>query len=136
MESLTQYVVDHGQFFWSLLAALAAILIALAIITIPAYFIFFPIARRLRDALHSYSTELRQRHATRTEDRRCGMKSAVSDFAENSGITVLSERTARLEAAVASFSDVAHTLSGHLNRVTAAPQAFGPVAARPPDTAA
>src|SRR5436309_14831026 len=117
MEWLNRSVAAHGQFFWNLLSTFAAILIAVAIISTLAYFIFFPIARRLRDALHSYSIKLRQRHAARHEERRRSMRSAVNDFAENSGIMALSEREARLEAVVASLSDLAHTLSGHLNRI-------------------
>jgi hypothetical protein len=107
----------------------------IAILALPAYFIFFPLARRLRDALHDYSTELRRRHSACREARHRAMQSAVEDFAKNSGMSALPDRGARLEAAVASFSQVAHTVSGHLKRVINTPQAFGRVADRLADTA-
>lgn len=135
MESFTRYFADHAHIFWGLAGALAAILLVIAALALLAYFMFFPLARRLRDALHSYSSELRRRHAVQRDDRHRAMRSAVDEFATNSGISALSEIGARLEAAIASFSNVAHTLSGHLNRVINSPRAFGRVADRLADSA-
>jgi hypothetical protein len=123
MESFSRFVSQYIPWFWVLLAWSFAIFALLAVLTIP-YFIVYPIATNLRRGMDSYLSRLFARHATARETRKRSMDLLIEDFRRNSGISYISERITRLEAALASFSEVAKALKTQLNRFLNLPQTF------------
>jgi len=124
MESFSRFVSQHVPWFWGLLAWSLAILGLLAVAAIPAYFIFYPIATNVRRGISSYLSQLFSQHATAREARRQSVDALVEDFRCNSGISYLSERSARLEAALASFSEIAKAIKPQLDHCLDVPRAF------------
>src|SRR5258708_6749972 len=124
MESFSRFVSQHAPWFWGLLAWSLAILGLLAVATIPAYLIFYPIATNVRRGIGSYLSQLFSRHATAGEARRQSIEALVEDFRCNSGISYISERSTRLEAALASFSEIAKAIKPRLDHFLDVPRAF------------
>jgi hypothetical protein len=124
MESFSRFVSQHAPWFWGLLAWSLAILGLLAVATIPAYLIFYPIATNVRRGIGSYLSQLFSRHATAREARRQSIEALVEDFRCNSGISYISERSTRLEAALASFSEIAKAIKPRLDHFLDVPRAF------------
>src|SRR5947209_7213930 len=124
MDSLSRFVSQHAPWFWGLLAWSLAILGLLAVAAIPAYFIFYPIATNVRRGIGSYLSQLFSRHASAREARRQSMHALVEDFRCNSGISYLSERSTRLETALASFSEIAKAIKRQLDHFLDVPGTF------------
>src|SRR6266568_2978697 len=126
VNSFNIFVSQHMPWFWPVLAWTLAILILLALVSFPAYFIVFPMARNLRQTLASYLANLCARHSAARESRRKAFDALVEDFRGNSGITYLylSEGTARLEVRLVSFSVLLKQLNGRLNRFLDFPKRF------------
>ena len=135
MDSFSHYVSQNIPWVWPVLAWTLIVVALLALLASPAYFIVFPIARRLREALTSYLTQLFARHTEDRESRRKAFDALVDDFRRNSGITYLSEGTARLEGRLASFSALVKQLNARLNRFVDFPKRFERIAARIGDAA-
>jgi hypothetical protein len=111
MESFGRFVSQHIPWFWTLLAWSVAVLALLAIASIPAYFILYPIATNVRRGVGFYLSRLSFRHATARESRRRAVEALIEDFRNNLGISYVSERVTRLEAVLASFSEMTKALS-------------------------
>src|SRR6266851_3808149 len=124
MESFSSFVSQHVPWLWGLLAWSLTLLLLLAVAAIPAYFIFYPIATNIRRGIGSYLSRIFSQHATAREMRRQSLDALVEDFRSNSGITLLSERSTRLEAALASFSEVAKAIKHQFDRLLDVPRAF------------
>lgn len=117
MESFSRFVSEHIPWFWGLMAWSLVILAMLTVVAIPAYFIFYPIFTNVRRGVGSYLSRLFSRHLAARENRGRELEALVEDFRNNSGISYISERINRLEAALASFSQIARTLKPQLTRM-------------------
>ena len=124
MESLSDFISQHIPWFWGVLAWSLAITGLIAIAAIPAYFLFYPIATNVRRGVASYLSRLVSRQSAARERRRRTVEALIEDFKENAGITYVSERLTRLEAALGSFSKVAKKLKPRLARVSDLQRAF------------
>jgi len=136
VDSFSRFVSEHVPWLWPFLAWCLAILGALVLLAIPSYFVIFPIARSIREAVRSHLDRLTALHANARQNRSQSMQALLEDFSRNSGISCLSERSARLEAALSGFSVVAKRLSGELKRFLDIPQTFESVANRLRDASA
>src|SRR6266850_8313890 len=110
MESFSSFVSQHVPWLWGLLAWSLVILGLLAVAAIPGYFIFYPIASNVRRGIGSYLSRLSSQHVTACENRRGSVDALIEDFRCNSGISYLSGRSTRLEAAMTSFSEIAKAI--------------------------
>src|SRR5438093_3679130 len=99
MESLSSFISQHIPWFWGVLAWSVAILGLIAIAAIPAYFLFYPITTNIRRGVASYLSRLVSRQSAARERRRRTVAALIEDFRDNAGITYVSERLTRLEAA-------------------------------------
>ena len=124
MESLSGFISQHIPWFWGVLAWSVAILGLVAIAAIPAYFLFYPIITNVRRGVASYLSRLVSRQSAARERRRRALEALIEDFRDNAGITYVSERLTRLEAALASFSEITKTLKPQLARVSDLERAF------------
>src|SRR5205807_1266557 len=120
---------------WGLIAWSLAILVLLTIIAIPAYFVFYPIFTNVRRGVGSYLSRLLSRHGVARENRRRELEALVEDFRKNSGISYVSERINRLEAALVSFSQIARTLKPRLTRVLDVQRSFEKIGTKLSETA-
>ncbi len=133
---LSHFVSQHIPWFWGLIAWSLAILALLAVAVIPFYFIVYPIATNLRQAAGSYLSRLFGQHAAARENRRRSMEALIEDFKQSSGISYVSERITRLEAALTSFSEIAKALKNRLDRFLDVPRVFERIGNRMTDAAA
>jgi hypothetical protein len=124
MESFDHLVSQHISWLWITIACCLAALAVLAVITIPAYFIVYPIAANVRRGIASYLSALFARHETASENRRLSMEALIEDFKHDSGISCTSERNTRLEGALASFSQVDKSLRRCLDKFLDVPRAL------------
>jgi hypothetical protein len=124
MESFTGFVSQHIPWFWGALAWSLAILGLIAVAAIPAYFLLYPIATNVRRGVASYLSRLVLRQSAARERRRRAVEGLIEDFKDNAGITYVSERLTRLEAALASFSGITKKLKPQLARVSDLQRAF------------
>src|SRR2546429_8575206 len=124
MESLSSFISQHIPWFWGVLAWSVAILGLIAIAAIPAYFLFYPITTNIRRGVASYLSRLVSRQSAARARRRRTVAALIEDFRDNAGITYVSERLTRLEAALASFSEITKTLKPQPARVSDLQRAF------------
>ena len=124
MESFSGFVAQHIPWFWGVLAWSLAILGLIAIAAIPAYFLLYPIATNVRRGVASYLSRLVSKQSAARERRRRAVEALIEDFKDNSGITYVSERLTRVEAALGSFSEITKTLKPQLARVSDLERAF------------
>src|SRR5438477_5632946 len=118
MESFTGFVSQHIPWFWGVLAWSLAILGLIVIAAIPAYFLLYPITTNVRRGVASYLSRLVSRQSAARERRRRAVEGLIEDFKDNAGITYVSERLTRVEAALASFSEITKKLKPQLSRVS------------------
>ncbi|HYM78609.1 MAG TPA: hypothetical protein VE377_21740 [Candidatus Dormibacteraeota bacterium] len=135
MESFGHFVSQHFPGPWTLLAWCVAVLGLVAVISIPAYFIFYPIATNVRRGVAFYLSQLSVRHASARESRRRDLEASIQEFRSNSGISQISERITRLEAVLASFSEIAKALKPHFDRLLGLPRVFERIGNRLTDAA-
>ena len=124
MESFTGFVSQHIPWFWGVLAWSLAILGLIVIAAIPAYFLLYPITTNVRRGVASYLSRLVSRQSAARERRRRAVEGLIEDFKDNAGITYVSERLTRVEAALASFSEITKKLKPQLSRVSDLQRAF------------
>lgn len=124
MESFGHFVSQHIPWLWTLLAWFVALLGLLAVASIPAYFILYPIAANVRRGVAFYLSQLFFRHTAARESRKRALEASVQDFRNNSGISHISERITHLEAAFASFSEITKTLKPQFDRFLDVPRVF------------
>lgn len=124
MQPLVDFVAQHIPWFWGVMAWSLAIVGLIAIAAIPAYFLLYPISTNVRRGVASYLSRLVARQSAARERRRRAVEALIEDFKDNAGITYVSERLTRLEAAMVSFSEMAKTLKPQLGRVFDLQRAF------------
>jgi hypothetical protein len=124
MESFSGFVSQHIPWFWGVMAWSLAIVGLIAIAAIPAYFLVYPIITNVRRGVSSYLSRLVSRQSVARDRRRRAVEGLIEDFKENSGITYVSERLTRVEAALRSFSEITRTLKPQLARVSDLERAF------------
>ena len=124
MESFSGFVAQHVPWFWAALAWSLAILGLIAVASIPAYFLLYPITTNVRRGVSSYLSRLVSKQSAARERRRRAVEALIEDFRDNSGITYVSERLTRVEAALGSFSEITRTLKPQLARVSDLERAF------------
>ena len=124
MESFSGFVSQHIPWFWGAMAWSLAIVGLIVIAAIPAYFLVYPIITNVRRGVTSYLSRLVSRQSAARERRRRLVEGLIEDFKENSGITYVSERLTRVEAALRSFAEITRTLKPQLARVSDLERAF------------
>ena len=124
MESFSGFVSQHIPWFWGAMAWSLAIVGLITIAAIPAYFLVYPIITNVRRGVTSYLSRLVSRQSAARERRRRLVEGLIEDFKENSGITYVSERLTRVEAALRSFAEITRTLKPQLARVSDLERAF------------
>src|SRR5215469_1632314 len=124
MQPLVDFISQHIPWFWGVLAWSLAIIGLIAVAAIPAYFLLYPIATNVRRGVASYLSRLVSRQSAARERRRRTVEALIEDFKDNAGITYVSERLTRLEAAMVSFSEIAKALKPQLGRVSDLERAF------------
>jgi hypothetical protein len=136
MESFDHFLSQHISWLWITIACCLAALAVLAAITVPAYFIVYPIAANVRRGIASYLSALFARHEAASENRRLSMETLIEDFKHDSGISCTSERNTRIEGALASFSQVDKSLRRRLDEFLDVPRALERTGNRVIDAAA
>ena len=117
MEGLSQAITAHVPWLWPIVAWGLALLLVLAVFTLPAYFVVHPVTRSLRLALHTYLIGLIGRHKAAREDRRVQLDALADEFKRTSGIAALSPPSSRLEAALVGFTSSAEGARNALTTV-------------------
>jgi hypothetical protein len=77
MESFVHFVSQHIPWLWTLLAWCVAVLALFAVASIPAYFIFYPIATNVRRGVAFYLSKLSFRHTTARESWRRAIEASI-----------------------------------------------------------
>lgn len=124
MESLKALFLQHAAWVWPIVAFCVAVIAVIAVLAIPAYFVFYPLIRRVHESVSAYLSGLKQRHLAARESRAESFVVLLDEFRGDAGITVLRQIDARAEAAYRHLIDVANNVNSSLRRFLDAPTTF------------
>jgi hypothetical protein len=129
-----EFISQHVPWLPPLSAWLVAILAVLALLSIPAYFVLYPISTNVRRGISSFLARFCTRQASAREDRRRSAAALVEELRSDSGISYLAERNNRLEAALGSLTMSISSVKSQLNRILDLPMSLERIANRFPTT--
>jgi len=134
MELLSRLVSQYVPWMRPVLAWCLAGITLLLVLAIPCYFIVFPVARRVRQALATYLRHLLQRQSEACEKRDAALSRLCDSFSEDPSLSCLPALTGGAEAVLARLSNTLAALNGPVNRILDIPQTFSRLIERLADT--
>lgn len=130
MKSLADLITQYVPWLWPVAAWCLAALVLVALISLPAYLIFFPLLRNLRVALSGWLADLTARHASRRQARLARRDESLNELRTDSAVTVMSSSSRELKGAIARLRVDSDRLRKALVSVAAAPASITRAAAQ------
>jgi hypothetical protein len=124
MEPFTASVFQAPAWIWNFLLFTVAACLTLALLSAPAYLIFYPIIRRLHEGLTAYLRSLETRQLAARQSRAQSFTASVDEFRRDSKISVFRRGNVGSESAIRHFTDLASSLKSALSRFAGAPSSF------------